>query len=83
MPLPTHPHLSPHAARSVVAASTAALGALTIALRYWCSKQGRAHSALVGDPATAARRVTGIAEDEYDFDEYDVVIIGGGEPSFT
>lgn len=67
-----------------MAASTAALGALTIALRYWYSKQGPgAHSALVGDPASAARRVTASAEDEYDFDEYDVVIIGGGEPSFT
>ncbi|OJT02449.1 hypothetical protein TRAPUB_7016 [Trametes pubescens] len=76
MPLPSNPHLNQQTARSVVAASAAALGALTIALRYWYSKKGP--GAHVGDPATAARRVNGVAEDEYDFDEYDVVIIGGG-----
>ncbi|KAH9902635.1 GMC oxidoreductase [Cubamyces lactineus] len=67
--------VSPQAAQSIAAAS-AALGALVVVLRYLYGKNG-SYSAFVRDPAKAAKRVSS-PEDEYDFNEYDVVIVGGG-----
>ena len=67
--------MSPQAAQSIAAAS-AALGALVVVLRYLYGKNG-SYSAFVRDPAKAAKRVSS-PEDEYDFNEYDVVIVGGG-----
>ncbi|KAI0833647.1 GMC oxidoreductase [Trametes gibbosa] len=59
-------------ARSVAAASAVLITA-GIVLRHLYA---RSHPAFVKDAAKAARRVR--AGDEYDFDEYDIVIIGGG-----
>ena len=53
----------------------AAAVALAVVLRYLYAKRGAANP--LGDPARAARRIGG-RDDEYDFDEYDVVIVGGG-----
>ena len=67
--------MSPQAAQSI-AAATAALSALVIVLKYLHGKSGP-YSAFVRDPAKAAKRVSS-EEDEYDFNEYDVVVVGGG-----
>ncbi|KAI0648961.1 GMC oxidoreductase [Trametes meyenii] len=53
------------------------MGAFAIVLRYLYKRGLGPLSALVPDPAMAARRVRS-KEDQYDFDEYDVVIVGGG-----
>ena len=53
----------------------AAAVALAVVLRYLYAKRGAPNP--FGDPARAARRIGG-RDDEYDFDEYDVVIVGGG-----
>ena len=51
------------------------LGALAIVLRYWYRKP----KAFIpfGSPNGAARRLRARG-DEYDFDEYDVIVVGGG-----
>ncbi|OSC99871.1 GMC oxidoreductase [Trametes coccinea BRFM310] len=71
MPLP-----DPRAAQTIAAAS-AALSAFVIVMRYLYGKNARAYSAIVTDPAKVAKRIVN-KEDEYDFNEYDVVILGGG-----
>ncbi|KAI0787497.1 GMC oxidoreductase [Fomes fomentarius] len=53
----------------------AASVALLVVLRYLYNKQSKASP--FGDPAKIARRIRA-RDDEYDFDEYDVVIVGGG-----
>ncbi|KAI0671884.1 GMC oxidoreductase [Trametes maxima] len=60
-----------------IAAVSVAMSAFAIVLRYLHKRGLGPLSALVRDPAMAARRVRS-KEDEYDFDEYDVVVIGGG-----
>ena len=49
---------------------------LAVLARYFYRRKG-AYAALFGDPAKVARRVSD-REESYDFDEYDVIIIGGG-----
>ena len=67
--------MSPQTAQTIAAAS-AALSALLIVLRHLHGKRSP-YSAFVRDPAKAAKRVSS-QEDEYDFNEYDVVVVGGG-----
>ncbi|KAI0775063.1 GMC oxidoreductase [Trametes elegans] len=59
-----------------IAAASAAFGAFLLVLRYLYGKK-LSYSAFVRDPAQAAKRIQN-REDEYDFDEYDVVVVGGG-----
>ncbi|TFK90489.1 GMC oxidoreductase [Polyporus arcularius HHB13444] len=54
----------------------AASVALCLVLRYFHRRKGT-YAALFGDPAKLAQRVKS-REEDYDFDEYDVVIVGGG-----
>ncbi|KAL6301327.1 hypothetical protein BKA93DRAFT_465871 [Sparassis latifolia] len=59
----------------------AAVSALVLVLRHLCAR--RAHTqaytrALAGDPARVARRIQS-GDEEYDPEEYDVIVVGGGE----
>ena len=56
-------------------ALAAAALAFLLVFRY-LHRRKRAYSALYTDPSKLARRVN--EQDDYDFDEYDVVIVGGG-----
>ncbi|GBE87857.1 Dehydrogenase patE [Sparassis crispa] len=58
----------------------AAVSALVLVLRHLCAR--RAHTqaytrALAGDPARVARRIQS-GDEEYDPEEYDVIVVGGG-----
>ncbi|RPD59568.1 GMC oxidoreductase [Lentinus tigrinus ALCF2SS1-6] len=66
----------PPTSRPSKATLAAASVALLLVLRHFYRRKGT-YAALFGDPAKLARRVKS-GEDEYDFDEYDVVIVGGG-----
>ncbi|KAH9847494.1 GMC oxidoreductase [Lenzites betulinus] len=68
-------NLSPRVVHPIATAS-ALLVAAGIVLRHLYAKSP--YTAFVKDTAKAAKRVGGGRHDEYDFDEYDVVIIGGG-----
>ncbi len=73
-----HPGTTPKGRR--IASWSVALTALVLVVRYVYSRVGTrgVYSALLKHPAPAARRICD-GEEEYDFDEYDVVIVGGGE----
>ena len=60
-------------------ALAAASAALILVLRYLYNK--KANATPFGDPAKIARRLRA-RDEEYDFDEYDVVIVGGGTSYF-
>ncbi|CDO75176.1 GMC oxidoreductase [Trametes cinnabarina] len=74
MTLPDSP-VSPRAAQTI-AAATATLSAFIIVLRYLYGRNAP-YPAIVTDPTKVAKRISG-KEDEYDFNEYDVIILGGG-----
>ncbi|KAM5537230.1 hypothetical protein V8D89_009163 [Ganoderma adspersum] len=78
MPLASQILLSTPKRPSILAAASVVLS--TLFLVTWASygkKSKDEHSALFGDAATSARRIRP-CEARYDFDEYDVVIVGGG-----
>ena len=66
--------------RKTVASWSVALAALVLVVRYMYGRAGKkiVYSALLKDPAKVARRIRA-GEEDYDLDEYDVVIAGGGE----
>ena len=79
MPLASQILLSTPKRPSILAAASVVLS--TLFLVTWASygkKSKDEHSALFGDAATSARRIRP-SEAKYDFDEYDVVIVGGGK----
>lgn len=59
----------------------AASVALLVVLHYLYNKKA-AKAGPFGDPTKIARRIRA-RNDEYDFDEYDVVIVGGGTCTFV
>lgn len=60
--------------------SSAALGAFVLLACYYSGNKDKKplESALITDPSKVARRVKA-NQQEYDEDEYDVIIVGGGE----
>ena len=67
-----------------IASWSVALTALALVVRYIYGRAGKrgVYSALLKNPAPAARLIRN-GEEEYDFDEYDVVVVGGGESAVS
>ncbi|KAI8980017.1 GMC oxidoreductase [Trametes punicea] len=70
------PFLNSPRSAATIATASAALSAFVIVLRYFHGKKDP-YSALVRDPSKVAKHIVD-GKDEYEFNEYDVVIIGGG-----
>ncbi len=60
---------------STAVRTSAVVGVLLLVLRYWTAKAKETR--LITDFAEVGRRVK--HEGEYNEDEYDVIIVGGGE----
>ena len=79
MPLASQILLSTQRRPSILAAASVVLS--TLFFVTWASygkKSKDKHSALFADATTSARRIRA-SETKYAFDEYDVVIVGGGK----